>query len=261
MTEAAAGRDLVALPRAAVLMLWTAAYLRGDLGPDDASQMSYGVGRSGASGEGEDLFSWMTGLRRLPLAQLRLVLPAPGRLAGLVGPPAAIGPALEAEQAIVVTAAGIADHTLIPLTAALTSEDRAVTAVAWTRVPAPIGAHVAPSAGSGGAREELLHALRRAAEGSVELDLVPDEPVEPARIPPSWISTALPRHLEASSAHLLVLAARTLLLTRGEIEEGHGHTVHLAEALARRGLLDELHDAARGALVEAVDAIVAAETG
>src|SRR5699024_3677367 len=44
MTEAAAGRDLVALPRAAVLMLWTAAYLRGDLGPDDASQMSYGVG-------------------------------------------------------------------------------------------------------------------------------------------------------------------------------------------------------------------------
>src|SRR5699024_5888316 len=102
VTEAAAGRDLVALPRAAVLMLWSAAYLRGDLGPDDAAQMSYGVGRSGPSGEGEDLFEWMTGLRRLPLAQLRLVLPVPGRLAGLVGPPAAIGPALEAEQAIVV---------------------------------------------------------------------------------------------------------------------------------------------------------------
>src|SRR5699024_3078153 len=59
VTEAAAGRDLVALPRAAVLMLWSAAYLRGDLGPDDAAQMSYGVGRSGPSGEGEDLFEWM----------------------------------------------------------------------------------------------------------------------------------------------------------------------------------------------------------
>lgn len=261
MSEAASGRDLVALPRAAVVMLWTAAYLRGDLGPDDAAQMSYGVGRSGPSGQGEDLFTWMTGLRRLPLAQLRLVLPAPGRLAGLVGPPAAIGPALEAEQAIVVTGAGIADHTLIPLITAVEHEDRPAAAVTWMRVPAPVGAHVPPSAGSGGAREELLHALRRAAEGSVDLDLVPDEPVEPARIPATWISTALPRHLEQSSAHLLVLAARTLLLTRGEIEEGHAHTVHLAEALARRGLLDELHDVARGALVEAVDAIVATETG
>ena len=261
MSEAAAGRDLVALPRAAVLMLWTATYLRGDLGPDDAAQMSFGVGRSGPSGEGEDLFGWMTGLRQLPLAQLRLVLPVPGRLAGLVGPPAAIGPALEAEQAIVVTAAGIADHTLLPVISPVEHEGRPASAVTWRKVPAPIGAHVPPAASSGGAREELLHALRRAAEGSVELDLVPDEPVEPARIPPTWIATALPRHLERSAAHLLVLASRTLLLTRSEIDEGHGHTVHLAEALARRGLLDELHDAARAALVEAVERIVAAETG
>ena len=68
------------------------------------------------------------------------------------------------------------------------------------------------------------------------------------------------RARERSSARL-VLASRTLLLTRSEIDEGHGHTVHLAEALARRGLLDELHDAARAALVEAVERIVAAETG
>src|SRR5699024_10279017 len=142
VTEAAAGRDLVALPRAAVLMLWSAAYLRGDLGPDDAAQMSYGVGRSGPSGEGEDLFEWMTGLRRLPLAQLRLVLPVPGRLAGLVGPPAAIGPALEAEQAIVVTAAGIADHTLIPVVTPVRHDGRTVSAVTWLKVPAPVGAQV-----------------------------------------------------------------------------------------------------------------------
>lgn len=261
MTEQTAGRDLVALPHAAVLMLWTATYLRGDLGPDDAAQMSYGVGRSGPSGQGEDLFEWMSSLRRLPLAQLRLVLPVPGRLAGLVGPPAAIGPALEAEQAIVVTGAGIADHTMIPLLAPVELEERTATSVTWLKVPAPRGAHVPPAATSGSAREELLHALRRVAGGSIELDLVPDEPVEPARIPATWISTALPRHLEASTAHLLVLAARTLLLTRAEIEEGHGHTIHLAEALARRGLLDELHDAARGALVETVEQIVAAETG
>ena len=261
MTEAASGRDLVALPRAAVLMLWTAAYQRGDLGPDDAAQMSYGVGRTGPSGEGEDLFTWMTGLRRLPLAQLRLVLPVPGRLAGLVGPPAAIGPALEAEQAIVVTAAGLADHTLIPLITPVQHEQRPVSAVTWLKVPAPVGAQVPPAASSGSAREELLHALRRTAGGNVDLDLVPEEPVEPARIPDSWISTALPRHLEASEAHLLVLASRTLLLTRAEIAEGHGHTVHLSEALTRRGLLDELHDAARSALVETIERIVADEAG
>lgn len=261
MTEAASGRDLVALPRAAVLMLWTAAYQRGDLGPDDAAQMSYGVGRTGPSGEGEDLFAWMTGLRRLPLAQLRLVLPVPGRLAGLVGPPAAIGPALEAEQAIVVTAAGLAEHTLIPVITPVQHEQRPVSAVTWLKVPAPVGAQVPPAATSGSAREELLHALRRTAGGSVDLDLVPEEPVEPARIPDSWISTALPRHLEASAAHLLVLASRTLLLTRAEIAEGHGHTVHLSEALTRRGLLDELHDAARSALVETIERIVADEAG
>ena len=79
MTDAASGRDLVALPRAAVLMLWTSAYLRGDLGPDDAARMSFGVGRSGPSGQGTDLFDWMTSLKRLPLAQLRLVLPVPGQ--------------------------------------------------------------------------------------------------------------------------------------------------------------------------------------
>jgi hypothetical protein len=239
VSEASAGRDLVALPRAAVLMLWTAAYLRGDLGPDDAARMSHGVGRSGPSGEGTDLFDWMTGLRRLPLAQLRLVLPAPGRIAGLVGPPPVLPLALEAEQAIVVTAAGIADHTLVPVTTPVEVEGRDVTAVTWVQVEAPLGAQVPPAASSGSARAELLRALQRTAQ----------------------VSTALPRHVEASAAHLLVLASRTLLLTRSEIDEGHGHTVDLSEALARRGLLDELHEASRSALVEAVERIVLAELG
>lgn len=259
MSEAG-GRDLVALPRAAVLMLWASAYLRGDVGPDDVTELSIGADRSGPSGQGEDLFDWLTALRRLPLPQLRLVLPAPGRIAGLVGPPQALPAALEAEQAIVVTAAGIADHTLVPLVTEVPESARPMHAVTWMRFPAPLGAQVPPPASSGSAREELLHALRRTAEGSVDLDLVPDEPVELARVPATWTTTGLPRHLEAGTAHLLVLAARTLLLTRSEIEEGHGHTQHLAEALARRGLLDELHDAARSALVEVIERIVTAET-
>src|SRR5699024_5946602 len=82
-------------------MLWAAAYLRGDAGPDDAAELSLGVGHHAVGGEGEDLFDWMTGLRRLPLAQLRLVLPRPGRIAGLVGPPSALPAAVEAEQGVV----------------------------------------------------------------------------------------------------------------------------------------------------------------
>lgn len=257
MNQPDPARDLVALPRAAVLMLWTAAYLRGDIGPDDAAELSLGVGHHAVGGEGEDLFDWMTGLRRLPLAQLRLVLPRPGRIAGLVGPPDALPAAIEAEQAVVATAAGIADHTLIPRVAAVSDRTRRGFSVSWTRFDAPLGKHVAP-AGAGGAREQLLQSLRRAADGSIDLDLVPDEPVEPARIPPAWTATPVPRHVDAGDAHLLVLSARTLLLSRTEIEEDSAHTTGLGEALARRGLLDELQDDSAAALIEAIERIAAA---
>src|SRR5690625_6306556 len=56
----------------------------------------------------------MPGLLRQQHAQLRQDLHRPGRIAGLVGPPTALPAAIEAEQAVVVTAAGIADHTLVP---------------------------------------------------------------------------------------------------------------------------------------------------
>src|SRR5699024_12700800 len=102
----------------------------------------------------------------------------PGRPAGRVGPPAAIGPALEAEQAVVVTAAGIADHTLIPVITPVRHQERAVSAVTWLKVPAPVGAHVPPTASSGSAREDLLHALRPTAGGRGDLGLRPAGPGE-----------------------------------------------------------------------------------
>ena len=250
-------RDLVALPRAAALMLWTAAYQRGDIGPDDAADLSYGVSRSGPSTQegATDLFAWMTGLRRLPLAQLRLVLPVPGRIAGLVGPPPAISAALLAEQAIVVTAAGIADHTLVPELGPAEGPATRSGAILWRRFPAPVGAQLSPAASSGTARQELLEAMRRAARSSTDLDLVPDEPVEPSRVPPTWTATELPAHIDAQQSHLLVLASRTLLLTRAELEDGSAHTRQLSQEQERRRLLAELHDAAREAVVEAVEQI------
>lgn len=253
------GRDLLALPRAAVLMLWAAAYLRGDVGPDDAAELSRGADRTEDGGSGVDLFDWLTALRRLPLAQLRLALPVPGRIAGLVGPPAALPAALEAEQAIVVTAAGIADHTLVPEITPTPTDHGRVQKVSWLRFDAPVGAQVPPPATSGSAREELLHALRRAATSSIDLDLVPEEPVELARVPEHWAATGLPRHLDPADSHLLVLAARTLLLVQDELSDDSARTVSLGDETARRSLLGELQDASRTALIEVVERIVHAE--
>ena len=256
MTEPASGRDLLALPRAAVLMLWASAYLRGDVGPDDAAELAHGASGGTAVPGGEDLFTWLTGLRRLPLAQLRLVLPVPGRLAGLVGPPPAIGAALEAEPAVVVTAAGIADHTLVPRIDQQRAEGPRGPRVSWERFAAPMGAHVPPPATSGSARSALLTALQDAARSTVHLDIVPDEPVAPDRIPAGWTATGLPRHLDGPPAHLLVLAGRTLLLVQSELADPAPGARQLSDALARREILAGLQETARSALVETVERAV-----
>src|SRR5699024_2604261 len=82
----------------------------------------------------------------------RPVLPRPGRTAALVGPPSALPAAIEAEQAVVVTAAGIADHTLVPEIEPVADRGRRGFEVSWSRFDAPLGQHVAPAA-AGGARE------------------------------------------------------------------------------------------------------------
>lgn len=253
---------LIALPRAAVLMLWVAAYLRGDIGPDDAAELAHGATGARFADDSDDLFDWATNLRRLPLADARLVLPRPGRLAGLVGPPPAITDAIGAGQAIVVTAAGIADHTLVPLAETVPPDHPAdadaeapTTVVRWRRHAAPIGANVPPPA-TGSARAELLAALRLAADASIALDLVPDEPVPLTRIPHGWIATGLPRHLDRNQAHLLVLASRTLLLVEDELLDPGGDQRTAADAAARRDLLEQLRDAASAALCESVDLVL-----
>lgn len=268
----AAPRDLVPLPRAAALLLWASAYLRGDIGPDDAALAAHGTGHRDMSGhprvppsehrdvqfEGADLFDWMTGLRHLPLVLPQLVLPAPGRISGLIGPPAAISAALESEQAIVVSAAGFAEHTLVPATRAIGSEGMRGVVVDWRLIPART-APVAPPVLGGGARETFLRALHKAAAGTVELDLVPEEQVELATLPLAWTATQLPRHLSPAVEQQLVLTARTLLLADQELSAGSDQARGLAEEQARTRVLTELRDGARAALAETISALIAAD--
>lgn len=248
--------ELLPLPRALALALWAAAYLRGDCGPDDAADGARGTGHRHVEHTGLDLFDAMTGMRRLPLVGLRPVLPAPGRIAGLVGPPAAVAAALEAGQALVVTAGGIADATVVPSTATIGSAGAEGQVVRWESHPAPPGAPMPPPLGSG-ARERFLGALRRAAASAAHLDLVPEEPVPLSHLPADWTATPVPPGLDGPARHLLVLAARTLLLTRAELETsaalGAG-AAHLAAQTSRTEILRTLSDAARDALVDAAGA-------
>jgi hypothetical protein len=230
--------DAIALPRAAALALWTAAYLRGDVGPDDAAVATRGGGHRGRA-DGEDLFDWMTELRRLPGGRARLVLPVPGRIEGLVGPPTAISAALDAEQAIVVSRDGIVDHTLVPVAPAGPSaaDGAPVVDVRWTRFPGVPGQHVAPAPSSGGAQEVFWRALHRTAADTVDLDLVPEEPVPAALLPGTWIGADLPRYLSTRTEDLLRVAGRTALLTHAELSSGPAHpaTAGEPERTARRG--------------------------
>lgn len=246
-----APQDLLPLPRAAALLLWTSAYLRGDIGPDDAPEIAHGHGHRPARPDGIDLFDWMVDVRRLPHADLRLALPVPGNVSGLIPPPAAITAALEAEQAIIVVADGLADHTLVPELA--DTDETGAPQVSWRRIPAP-ERPVPPAPTSGTGREQFLHALNRAAGSSQELDLVPEEPVPLAHLPLGWTAIDPPRHLSGPSRHLLTLTARTLLLTGDELADGSGHTVDLSGATHRTRILRELQTAARDGLVEAVAA-------
>lgn len=250
--------DAVALPRSAVLMLWSAAYLRGDIGPDDASAHSLGTGHRHTEGGGEDLFDWMTALRRLGGVHVRLVLPLPGRIAGLIGPPAAVTSALSQQQAIVVTAPEGGDHTLVPTVQGIGPEGTSAQVVTWTAFPAPAGAHPAAPP-TGGARETFLRALGDAAAGTTHLDLVPEEPLAPGLLPGGWTTTLLPRHIGPETEHLLQLTGRCLLLAGHELEAGSAQVHGASEAQVRDELLRSLRDGAREALMEAVDEVIGRE--
>lgn len=250
--SASARSQYLALPRAAVLMLHAASYLRGDAGPDDVAQLSLGTGLDQNGAEGVELFDWLTSLRRIPLVHLRLVLPLPGRIAGLVGPPEAVEAALACEQAVVVTAAGLPDHTLVPEVTPISSVDGPIGLVDWMHYPAPRGASLPPAASSGTAREQLLRVMQAAARSTVDLDLVPEEPIPADELPLGWTRAVPPRHLEATDAHLMELAGRILVLTGRELVAGSPHARGLADGEARRRILEQLRDAAREALIETV---------
>lgn len=257
--------DPIPLPHAASLVLWTGAYLRGDIGPDDAIDAATGSGhrapvaepidradtrRDHSQSRTVDVFEWMTHLRKLESPQISVVLPAAGRIQGLIPPPTAIQAALGAQQAVVVSSGHRADHTLVPSNIAHGSRSHTV----WTLHPST-GVPIAPRASGHNAREELMRELHKAAESTIHLDIVPEEPVAPTRIPASWSTVALPRYVKVSEIQMMTLASRLWLLCSAELasaENFDGPRMSGGDDEQRAHLLRSLRDVAREALAEIV---------
>ena len=238
------------LPRAFALALWSAAHVRGASDLEAAVRAAHGTGHRHEDHAGADLRAWIAETSELPGIRVAPLLPRPGRILGLVGPPAAVSAALDAGQALVVSALGHAEHTLVPRTSTIGGPGDEGIVITWERHRAPLGATVAePPHGS--ARPALLAALRRAADSSTHLDLVPDEAIGHERLPADWTTVEIPHDIDPADAHLLVLAARTLALTEAELEDDDdARTLH--DDARRTAILRELRDAAGDALVEGI---------
>jgi hypothetical protein len=254
------GASSVPLPRAAALALWGAEYLAGRESPDDAAA------RVSARTEqtGEDPFEVLVGLRDVDSPSLRLLLPVPGRLEGLVGPPATNDAALAAGQAVLVTSGPLADRLLVPTTLVHGPEEGAdeadrTVAVAWQTHPTDSRA-VPSGVPAAEARRRLQQVMTSAAGTVQDLGLVPEDFTQLDALPDDWARTSLPRSVDVPTGDYLLLAAEVLLLARTALagaDEPAGGAGAGAWALGQREqIMRELADAARTALTATVDAVV-----
>ena len=94
---------LLPAPRSGVLTSWGNAWLAGLVGADDVlTQVHQVLGPGRHTLGGDSLLLGLGALRTAGADRFRLVLPVPGDLAGLPGPPAANAEALAAGEAILV---------------------------------------------------------------------------------------------------------------------------------------------------------------
>lgn len=254
------GASSVPLPRSAALALWGAEYLLGRVAPDDAAAKV----AAGTEQTGEDPFELIVALRDVAAPGLRLLLPVPGRLEGLVGPPAANDAALIAGQCVLVTSGPLADHLLVPSTVVHGPEngegdeaDRSA-AVSWehhaaSARPVPAGVPAAE------ARRQLQQVMTQAAGTVQELGLVPEDFAQLDALPEDWIRTPLPRSVDVPTGDYLLVAAEVLLLARSALADS-AEPASGAGAWAlgqREQVMRDLADAARTALTATVDIVLA----
>ena len=240
------------LPRSALLTLWTAACLRGSVGPDDAADAIRGedpqhllIGWPGHP-DPVDLSALPAAIASLREPSVRLALPVPGDLVGLAGPPASNAAAVEAGEAVVV--AGLdAAYGLVP-------EEDART-VLWRCQPVEVPPLLDPGEASRTLRQVLLSATAELARLDVASwrPEIPDLMLDLHRRPGLLLPPGTPNgHLETLERAVLCLDIVELART----DDGGAVSSH--EMAARAGCLTELDAAARRAVVAVCSASLGA---
>ena len=236
------------LPPAGRLAAWGTAALRGQLSPDEAADGVAGrddpVHRvAGLPGEPEPVtIPYALGrLRALGATGLRLVLPRPGDVAGLPGPPEFNAEALAAGAAVVAT--GGCTLALLPVTRAQWSAHRVDLD---HRTPLSVRA----------AEQALGQAVRDGAAELTRLDVAAWDPAAAEVLDRGHgHRSALPASVGADAHRLLALALRISAVVE-VAAAGEGRVVTGRQVGARARVLRELDDAARHAVEAACSAPV-----
>ncbi|MDK7741118.1 hypothetical protein [Helcobacillus massiliensis] len=223
----------IPVPRLAVLSSWAHGLLRGRLCADGLLDQL----------DGPEFFfappfdpaAWLLDLQLMHRPIVNLVLPQPGRIAGLIGPPPAIAAALGTGQALVVADGPLAHHTLT-----VHRQDPHHRTLVVDRHNAPPNRPVTPQR-TDGAREHLFRCLQDAADRAQRLDIVLEEPVGPAELPDDWFLMEPHPGIDAGHVETARIAGRAAVQCERLLEDPDLDT-------ARRELVRDLHDAARSAL-------------
>lgn len=251
----------VAQPAAATLVAWGNAWLNGHAGLDDAvdeverlcgPQVVAGLPAATPDTE-TPLRSALAGLRAEGLDGFRLALPAPGDPLGLPGPAPFTADAVQAGQAVLLTAPGT-PLGLVP------HEDRrgsSYVGTRWQVTSTGPGLPDVPSLPE--ADRQLTLAMRDATEAMLTVDGIGGAPPEwadavAALRRPGETGTALAPGYPARAHRLAALAGR-LSLVVGLVRDANGQVLSAGQARCRDEALRALDHAVRRALVAAHNSV------
>jgi hypothetical protein len=266
--SALAGTDPRTLPRSARLVAWGNAALLGHASLDDAVDGVLGPDTMhrvhGLAGDAVGLALALGRLRVEGVRGLRLVLPVPGDVAGLPGPPAFNGVAVQAGEAVLAIRPGDAcDHPagpgpapygLVPAAEALGSSGTAVSWRAYAVAPPRAGA--LPTLAE--ADRELAEAMRTATALLAALDVARADPEALdalARLREDAAADGLAPGYPAR-AHRVLHTARRVARIAAIAARGPGGAVSAGQIGRRAAALDPLHRASRRAVVAACNAVL-----
>jgi hypothetical protein len=251
---------VLASRRPGALTAWGSACLRGEASPDQTGDAVRGgdamhrvVGLPGDD-RPTTVAVAVARLRALGASSLRLVLPEPGDLTGLPGPPSLSAPALAAGSAVLTVGPIEAAHlALIPAV----SPSGAGEIVTWD--VAPVSRSVPPSGlpTLGEAERQLAEVMRDATETLDLLDVARGRDEITARLAEldrGLRGLDLPSSLPARAQRLIVSGTRLMTIV-AIADESDGSAVTAAVATARAETLRPVRTAARYALCAGYSAL------